>query len=69
MKAIEFPTKIRKDKNIVVPDKYKKELRENQKARVIILLETEKDERAWEELTTDQFFNGYLVKDAAYDKL
>jgi hypothetical protein len=69
MKAIEFPTKIRKDKKILVPEKYQKELRENQKARVIILLEQEKDEQEWNQLTTDQFLNGYLVKDSDYDKL
>jgi hypothetical protein len=69
MKAIEFPTKIRKDKKILVPEKYQKDIRENQNARVIILLEQEKDEQEWNQITTEQFLDGYLVKDAEYDKL
>ena len=69
MKAIEFPTKIKKDKKILVPELYQKEIRDNQNARVIILLEQENNEQDWNQITTEQFLNGYLIKDSEYDKL
>jgi hypothetical protein len=69
MKAIEFPTKIKKDKKILVPEKYQKEIRDNQNARIIIILEQENNEQDWNQMTTEQFLNGYLIKDSEYDKL
>ena len=69
MKAIEFPIKIKSDRKITVPRKYNKDIRPNQNARIIILLDENEAEKEWNELSLKQFFKGYNDKDSAYDNM
>jgi hypothetical protein len=70
MKALEFKSKI-KNNQIQIPIKVQSELKSNKDkdVRVIVLLDDSDnyDDFVFQDLTSDQFFNGYSESDSVYD--
>jgi len=70
MKAYEFPTKVKSDGKLDLPDNILKLIPNDQTIRVIILVgESDTDERSvWSKITAEQFFAGYCEADSIYDR-
>ncbi|TAK34037.1 MAG: hypothetical protein EPO28_16605 [Saprospiraceae bacterium] len=67
MQAIKFSAQVKKNNTIQVPDKYAGLLKNRKQVNIIILFEEE--EKGWEQLTVQQFLDGYAEEDSLYDKL
>lgn len=67
MKAIEFKTKI--INNIIkVPEKFIPKISiKNKNVRVILLIEEQEDDQAFQVLAQQQFLSGYADSDSVYD--
>jgi hypothetical protein len=69
MQAIEFSTKGSLDNVIKIPEKFSTIFKPNRKFKIIILFEEDSEEKEWELMTSQQFFDGYADEDSMYDKL
>jgi len=67
MKAIEFQTTPHSPDSIEIPVLFKDQLRSEQHVSVIVLIEDDTNDDAWEKVKTTQFFAGYTDEDAVYD--
>jgi len=67
MRAIEFKSKIRENR-ILIPRSKRSELfvGGDRTVKVIVFVE-DTDEKAYRQLTTSQFLNGYADSDSIYD--
>jgi hypothetical protein len=69
MKALEFQAQLNSDQTLTVPASVVDAIPVGQTVRVLLLLpETELD-RDWEQLTAEDFGQGYSETDAIYDEL
>ena len=70
MKAIEFKSKIRENR-ILIPRKIQPELitRHDRSVRVVVFIEDSDvyDEKAYRQMTKNQFLKGYADSDSIYD--
>ena len=69
MQAIEFSTEINKNNQIEVPQSFSALFQKNKKVRIIILVDEDAEELAWNNLTAKQFADGYADEDSIYDQL
>ena len=69
MQAIEFSTEINKNNQIEVPQSFSALFQKNKKVRIIILVDEDAEELAWNNLTAKQFADGYSDEDSIYDQL
>lgn len=72
MKAYEFPTKLKSDGKLELPDKILKLIPSDQTVRVIILVSEATDIEelmAWNKITAEQFLAGYNEADSIYDRI
>ena len=70
MRALEFQTTI-KDNKIQIPQEIQAELNASNKdnIKVMIFLDDQKNDKAFERITARQFLNGYDDSDSIYDEL
>ena len=70
MRAIEFRSKIRENR-ILIPRRMQPELtaERDKNVRVVVFVEDSEiyDEKAYRQVTKNQFLNGYAESDAVYD--
>lgn len=70
MEALEFKSKIQKGK-VQIPKHIKNQLsyNENKNVRVILLIEDEElvEDKAFQNLASEKFFEGYAKSDEIYD--
>jgi hypothetical protein len=67
MKAIEFIAHLEKDM-LTIPNDICAQLSENQRLRVILLLDDpDEEERDYQKLNQEQFLKGYAEIDSIYD--
>jgi hypothetical protein len=72
VKAYEFPTKLKSDGKLELPDTILKLIPNNQTVRVIILVSETTDAEelaAWNKITAEQFLAGYNEADSIYDRM
>ena len=69
MQVIEFSTEINKNNQIEVPQSFSALFQKNKKVRIIILVDEDAEELAWNNLTAKQFADGYDAEDSIYDQL
>ncbi len=70
MKALEFSTILNPSHQIEIPQDYWNLLAKQPKVRIIILIdESETEIEDWNNLSAQQFIEGYADEDAIYDKL
>lgn len=71
MKAVEFKTRIHKNR-ILIPEQAQLKLKasEDKNVRVIILIDEPEvcDEFVFQNMANEQFLNGYADSDSIYDK-
>ena len=67
MQAIEFSTEINKNNQIEVPQSFSALFQKNKKVRIIILVDEDAEELAWNNLTAKQFADGYADEDSIYN--
>lgn len=70
MQALEFETII-EDNKILIPREMKSNLSHQKHVRVIVLIEDKPSQEAedFQQLTREQFLNGYAESDAIYDNV
>lgn len=69
MRAFEFQTRLNPDDTLKVPAEIAAEVHQEQPLRVILLVTDSEEDRAWGQLTAEQFLQGYAESDAIYDEL
>ena len=69
MKALEFGTRLNKDRTLAVPPEVARQVPQEQSVRVILLIPESREDQDWAGLTAQQFAQGYSEDDAIYDKL
>jgi len=72
VRAYELPVTLTSEGRIELPDNVVSALQAGATVRVIVLvddLEEPEGERAWEQLTAEQFLAGYGDSDAIYDRV
>ncbi len=71
MKAYELPVRLTPEGNLELPDAVRNLLPAGRPARIIVLIPDPDDageQRAWEDMTREQFLAGYVAADAVYDR-
>jgi len=68
MKAVEFQSELSPDNKLTVPDRIAGSIPQGRPLRVMVLV-TENDDAAWEQLAAAEFGSGYAESDAIYDQL
>ncbi len=69
MKAFEFQTSLTPSHTLELPAELYAQLAPGSAVRVIVLLPEVNEASEWQQLTTEQFFEGYAESDSVYDKL
>jgi len=69
MKAIEFQSELRPDHTLSVPANVAESIPCGHAIRVLVLLQEDTENQAWEQLATAEFGMGYAHSDAIYDHL
>jgi hypothetical protein len=68
MKAYEFPLKFNEQGVVELPPHVKSVLKAGMTVKVLVMIEeTEDEERAWEQFAAREFFRGYSEADSIYD--
>lgn len=69
MEAIEFSARRIKNNQIQIPQEYASMIKDEDKLRVIILIEHQNEENEFKNMAAEQFLKGYSDKDSIYDNL
>jgi hypothetical protein len=69
MKAIEFQSQLNADHTLTVPPSVTAAIAVGQAVRVLILIPESDIDQKWEQLTAEDFGQGYADADAVYDQL
>ena len=69
MKAVEFQSQVNSDQTLTVPESVIGAIPIGQTVRVLILFAEDEADREWEQLTAEEFGQGYADTDALYDQL
>jgi len=69
MKAIEFQSQLNSDRTLTVPARLMDSIPVGQMVRVLVLFAEQDTEQEWEQLTAEDFGQGYAETDAIYDHL
>lgn len=67
--TLEFETHPNEDGTLTLPDNITAQLKGIESVRVLLILQANRDESEWAELTREQFLKGYADGDAIYDQL
>jgi hypothetical protein len=68
MRTLEFWARLTPDRTLEVPPEVASRIQGDDPVRVVVVLPDD-DERAWSDLTAEQFLGGYDASDALYDDL
>ena len=69
MKAVEFQSQLNPDLTLTVPASVVGAIPIGQTVRVLVLLAENDTDQEWEQLTAEEFGQGYADTDALYDQL
>ena len=69
MKALQFETRLGRDRVLTVPADVAAQVPDGQQVRVILVLDEAGDDDPWPAVTAEQFLAGYDEADAIYDQL
>ncbi len=69
MKTIEFQSQLNPDRTLTVPASVVGAIPIGQTVRVLVLLAENDTDPEWEQLTAEEFGQGYADTDAVYDQL
>ena len=69
MKAIEFQSQLNSDRTLTVPARLMESIPVGQTVRVLLLFAEQDTDLEWEQLTAEEFGQGYAETDAIYDQL
>ena len=69
MKAVEFQSQLNPDQTLTVPASVVGDIPIGQMVRVLVLLAENDTDPEWEQLTAEEFGQGYADTDAVYDQL
>lgn len=69
MKAFEFSTRLQEPNSVAIPAEVASHLKVDQPVRVLLLISDSDEDKAWADLTSAQFLQGYDAGDAIYDQL
>ncbi len=67
MATIEFWARIGTDRTLTVPPEIATRIEGDEPVRVVVILPGSDEERAWTDLATDRFLQGYDASDDIYD--
>jgi hypothetical protein len=67
MKTLEFDARVNEDSTLTLPPEIAAEVPEERAVRVILLVPDSPEGDEWEQLTAEQFLEGYADSDAIYD--
>ena len=69
MKALEFRAVLDEDNSLKVPPEIAAQIRGEGAVRVIVVVPDADEDRAWAQITAEEFLEGYAPGDAIYDEL